>query len=275
VADPLAESWHVTPERTHPIRGSARSWRAAACALAVLVVLAACAGADGSAAQGTPQKRASTGAVDAARDEASNAPLVTAPVRVLPGAGAVAFDPSHPRVAWAAGEEIRMLDLGLVSESRYPVGAWVTDVGFAPDGALWVVAGDAQLWRDGALVCRADVEVDRLLGIDAQGAVAAGYTHADGTGMSRHQVWLDASCNVSSEQTDPVPSGVTDAEADLGAPLRRPSLRPPRMSVAADGSSPPADLPKGARPIAASADGRWWVVEDAAGRALWTRQTRP
>jgi hypothetical protein len=148
-------------------------------------------------------------------------------------------------------------------------------VGFAPDGALWVLAGDAQLWRDGALACRADVEVDRLLGIDAQGAVAAGYAHADGTGMLRHQVWLDESCALSGEQTDPVPPGVSDAEADLGAPLRRPSLRPPRMSVPADGSAPLKDWPKGARPIAASADGRWWVIEDAAGRALWSRRSRP
>ena len=239
----------------------------------MLVLLAACAGADGSA-QGAQENAASVG-VDAERPEALNAPSIAAPLRMLPGAGAVAFDPSHPRVAWAAGEEIRTLDLVRGSESRHPVGSWVTDVGFAPDGALWVVAGEAQLWRDGALACRADVELDRLLGIDAQGAVAAGYTHADGTGMLRHQVWLDDSCNVSSEQTDPVPAGVADAEADPGAPLRRPSLRPPRMSVPGNGSGPSTDLPKGARPIAASADGRWWVIEDAAGRALWTRQSRP
>ena len=258
----------------HPIRRSAGLWRAGILALAVLVLLPACAGADGSASPGAQEKAASAGA-DAARFDASNAPAISAPLRMLPGAGAVAFDPAQPRVAWAAGEDIRTLHLVRGSESKHPVGAWVTDVGFAPDGALWVIAGDAQLWRDGAVVCRADVEVDRLLGIDAQGAVAAGYTHADGTGMLRHQVWLDVSCNVSSEQTDPLPAGVTDAEADPGAPLRRPSLRPPRMSVAGDGSGPPTDLPKGARPIAASADGRWWVIEDAAGRALWTRQSRP
>lgn len=240
----------------------------------MLVFLPACAGADGSGAQSPQQKAASVDA-DAERPEASNAPSIAAPLRMLPGAGAVAFDPSHPRVAWAAGEEIRMLDLAQGAESRHPVGAWVTDVGFAPDGALWVLAGDTQLWRKGAVACRADVELDRLLGIDAQGAVAAGYTHADGTGMLRHQVWLDGSCKVSSEQTDPVPAGVADAEADPGAPLQRASLRAPRMDVPANGAAPPTDWPRGARPIAASADGRWWVIEDAAGRALWTRQPRP
>jgi hypothetical protein len=273
LADPLAESGHVIAHRMHSISRPARLWRAVAFALAMLVFLAACAGADGSA-QSAQEKAASVG-VDAERPEASNAPSIAAPIRKLPGAGAVAFDPSHPRVAWAAGEEIRMLDLAQDAESRYPVGAWVTDVGFAPDGALWVLAGDAQLWRGGAVACRADVELDRLLGIDAQGAVAAGYTHADGTGMLRHQVWLDASCNVSSEQTDPVPAGVSDADADPGAPLQRASLRAPRMYVPADGAALPSDWPKGARPIAASADGRWWVIEDAAGRALWTRQPRP
>lgn len=258
----------------HSIRGPARLWRTGVVALAVLMFLAACAGADGSASPSAQEAAASAG-VDAARPDASNAPSIAAPLRMLPGAGAVAFDPSQPRVAWAAGEEIRMLDLAQDAESRHPVGAWVTDVGFAPDGALWVIAGDAQLWRDGAVACRADVELDRLLGIDAQGAVAAGYTHADGTGMLRRQIWLDASCNVSSEQTDPVPAGVSNAEADPGAPLRRPSLRAPRMSVPADGAAAPTDWPKGARPIAVSADGRWWVIEDAAGRALWTRQSRP
>ena len=258
----------------HSIRRPVGLWRAAILALAVLVFLPACTGADGSGARSAQEEDASAG-VDAARPDTSNAPSIAAPLRMLPGAGAVAFDPSHPRVAWAAGEEIRMLDLAQDAESRHPVGAWVTDVGFAPDGALWVVAGDAQLWRDGAVACHADVELDRLLGIDAQGVVAAGYTHADGAGMLRHQVWLDTSCNVSSEQTDPVPAGVSDAEADPGAPLRRTSLRAPRMYVPADGAALPSDWPKGARPIAVSADGRWWVIEDAAGRALWTRQPRP
>lgn len=167
-----------------------------------------------------------------------------------------------------------MLDLRDGSGSTHPVGAWVSDLGFAPDGALWVVAGGAQLWREGAVACRTDVELDRLLGVDAQGAVAAGYTHADGTGMLRHQVWLDGHCAISSEQTDPLPRSVTDAEADPGAPLRRASLRPPRMVEPASGSAP-LGLPDGARPIASSTDGRWWVIEDAAGRTLWSSPSPP
>lgn len=253
-----------------------RLLRVAVLAMVAILFLPACAGADGNGARGAQAEREPAGTVQASQSQPSNvSPAAAASPRALPGAGAVAFDPSKPRLAWAAGEEIRMLDLVRGSESRYPVGAWVTDLGFAPDGALWVVAGEAQLWRDGVAVCHADVELDRLLGIDAQGAVAAGYTHADGTGMLRHQVWLDERCAVASEQTDPVPAGVDDAEADPGAPLRRASLRPPRMVEPAKAGEPSPDFPEGTRPLAASADGRWWVVEDASGRALWTRQSRP
>lgn len=271
----LAESGHVILRRTHSTHTVARPTCTAASVVLALLLLAGCAGAGGSGAQGDRAQREPATTDQASPPKPSTVAPTGASRRALPGAGAVAFDPSRPRVAWAAGEEIRILDLVRGSESRHAVGSWVTDLGFAPDGALWVVAGGAQLWREGTVACRTDVELDRLLGIDAQGAVAAAYTHADGIGMLRHQVWFDGRCAVSSEQTDPLPAAVADAEADPGAPLRRASLRPPRMVEPASGSEPFTDLPGGARPIASSADGRWWVIEDAAGRALWPRQSRP
>lgn len=258
----------------HPVK---RPTSSASVVVFALVLLTGCAGADGNVAEGVRAPRGPAAATEQASDPTPPPPVAPAAAgsrRTLPGAGAVAFDPSGSRLAWASGEDVRMLDLVDGSESTHPAGAWVSDLGFAPDGALWVVAGGAQLWRDGAVACRTDVELDRLLGLDAHGAVAAGYAHADGTGMLRHQVWLDGRCAVSSEQTDPLPATVTDAEADSGAPLRRASLRPPRMVEPAGGSNPVSDLPKGAVPIASSADGRWWVIEDAAGRRLWSRPSR-
>ena len=193
----------------------------------------------------------------------------------LPGAGAVAFDPAQPQLAWAAGEEVRIARLGDGTDARrMPVGAWVSDLGFAPDAALWIVAGTPQLWRDGARACSADaVEADRLLAIDAQGAVVAGYTHSDGVGMLRRQVWLGPDCAVVEARLDPVPAGVNDAEADPGAPLGRASLRrvhEPAGALAQRMAG--VQLQAGAgvdRAVAVSDDGRWWVLEGAQGRTLW------
>lgn len=219
----------------------------------------------------TGSQQRDTAEAKAAEDMARQAPAATrlGNRRDLTGAGAVAFDPTAPRLAWAAGNEVRTLDLRSGGQGRVAVGVPVTDLGFAPDGSLWIVAGQAQRWRGGESACRAqDVEADRLLALDAQGAVVAGYTHSDGVGMLRRQVWLDNACTASAESVQPLPPGIADAEADPGEPLRRASLQSPR------GALPPSSphLPEGsaqARPVAASADGRWWVFEDPKGRTLW------
>ena len=187
--------------------------------------------------------------------------------RNLPGAGAVAFDPTAPRLAWAAGNDVRILDLRSGEQRSLAVGTWVDDLGFAPDGSLWVIADQPVRWRAGAPACRArGVEADRLLALDAQGAVVAGYSHSDGVGMLRRQVWLDGRCDIVDESIRALPADVQDAESDAGEPLRRVSLRPPRRVP------PSAPRPPGApraRPIAASADGRWWVFDHDGVRFLW------
>lgn len=192
--------------------------------------------------------------------------------RDLPGAGAVAFDPAGPRLAWAAGNQVRILDLHTGAQSPLAAGALVSDLGFAPDGSLWVIADQPARWRDGERVCRADgVEADRLLALDTQGAVVAGYSHSDGTGMLRRQLWLDPQCAVTVESTQPLPRDVQDADSDTGEPLRRASLQPPRL-VPASAPHPP-DAAQ-ARAVAASGDGRWWVFDRDGSRSLWEAAPR-
>lgn len=235
-----------------------------------LSLLVACRQADG---QGAAAPAASQTPIPAAA-AGDGQPVVStsAAPRALPGAGAVSFDPTGSRLAWAAGEQVRVLDLASGAEARHDAGAWITDLGFAPDGSLWVIAGQAQRWRDGAMACRAQgIDLDRLLAMDAEGVVAAGYSQSDGVGALRHQVWLDAQCRLDAETTDPLPTGVQDAEADRGAPLRRTSLQPSHPSPAKPAL--PEEL-AGAKAVAASADGRWWVIEDAAGRRLWNAVSR-
>lgn len=195
--------------------------------------------------------------------------------RPLQGAGAVAFHPAQPTLAWAAGEEVRLRALDRdAGETRLPVGSWVSDLGFSPDGALWVIADVPQLWRDGARACSAqDVEADRLLAVDDAGAVVAAYSHSDGVGMLRRQVWLDRQCAVVEESIERLPAGVTDAHSDRGAPLGRASLqplRPEQDDLAARLAS--VGLPAGAgvkQAVLVSPDRRWWVLDGAQGRTLW------
>lgn len=228
-----------------------------------------------------------SGDVDSATQAAAAPTEVRRPTlvdpRPLPGAGAVAFDPVEARLAWAAGEEVRLHRLAAVPDAaagagdrRLPVGSRVSDLGFAPDGALWVVAGVPQLWRGGAPVCRATgVEADRLLAVDGEGAVVAAYRHSDGVGMLRRQVWLDARCAVAGERLDPLPPDMAGADEDPGAPLGRSSLRPPRQDAAALARQlSRLRLPAGAgveQAVRVSPDGGWWVLEGAQGRTLWRR----
>jgi len=200
--------------------------------------------------------------------------------RPLHGAGAVAFDAAGQRLAWAAGHEVRRYALDDGSEpQRLAIGHQVVDLGYAPDGVLWVIADVPQRWRDGVLQCRAgQVEAERLLAVDAEGAVVTAYMHSDGVGMLRRQVWLDSQCGVVEESLAPVPAGVTDAGADPGAPLGRDSLRivnpePTELAVRLE----QVQLPSGAgveRAVQVSTDGRWWVLDGAQGRTLW-RLERP
>jgi len=199
--------------------------------------------------------------------------------RVLTGAGAVAFHPTRPQLVWAQGQGLSVLDLDSDERSEIRVAAIVSDLGFAPDGNLWVIAGHATRWRDGAQACRSDgADLDRLLGTDAAGIVAAGYSHSDGIGPIRHQLWIDNACQLEQESTEPLPAGIRDAEADNGGKPWRDSLRSPRAlpaqlpwkiqnaRVLVDRQSPIV-LPSS--PIAVSADGRWWIFDEAGQRVLW------
>lgn len=250
--------------------GACAPLRRGAAAGLLACLLAAC-GASGDRAAAAPQAAAEV------RPEGAGPHLVDP--RPLAAAGAVAFHPAQDWIAWAAGQEVRMLRLeggGNAGERRIPVGSPVVDLGVAPDGALWVIADVPQLWRDGAPVCRAEgVEADRLLAVDGQGAVVTAYSHSDGTGMLRQQFWLDAQCGVVDERIGPLPDGVADAESDPGAPLGRGTLRPlhpDRHELARRLSA--VRLPAGAgveRAVLVSADGRWWVLDGAQGRTLWRR----
>jgi hypothetical protein len=242
---------------------SPRGLAAATAGLLAALGLAACAPAGG--------RQAPDAAAESAAPNISTASTLVHR-RDLPGAGAVAFDPTGPRLAWAAGNEVRILDLHTGAQSPLAAGAWVSDLGFAPDGSLWAIADRPARWREGERVCRAvAVEADRLLALDAQGAVVAGYSHSDGTGMLRRQIWLDAQCAVTAESTQPLPRDVQDADSDTGEPLRRASLRPPRF-VPASAPHPP-DAAQ-ARAVAATSDGRWWVFDHGGSRSLWEAAPR-
>lgn len=218
--------------------------------LAFLAVLAAACGC----ARG--QQGTGVGA-DAADGASRAAPVPSPPPRTLAGAGAVAFDRQGRQLAWASGEQVRSLDLATGRERALQPGGWVDDLGYAPDGSLWILAGDPQRWAGGTRACRAvGVEAQRLLASDDAGAVVAGYAHSDGVGMLRHQVWLDAGCKVVREDTAALPAQVADAEADPGAPLGRDTLRPPPAAGGAAGT------------LAVSPDGRWQVVTRAGARVL-------
>ncbi|WP_202841129.1 hypothetical protein [Luteimonas saliphila] len=240
--------------------------------LCAALALAACGVADPAGREGA----ARSGNVDGGGAAAQPKPALVDP-RPLQGAGAVAFDPARPQLAWAAGATLRMLDLEQgVELRRIEVGSAVGDLAIAPDGALWVIADGLQLWRDGALACRAEgVEPDRLLAVDGAGVVVAGYTYSDGIGMLRRQAWLDARCQVVDERIDPLPDGITGSEADPGAPLGRATLRPVRLpATELESRLPGMQLPAGAGvtgAVAVSGDGRWWVLEGAQGRTLWRR----
>jgi len=233
----------------------------AALAPALVVLVAACA----PVANGQP---APTGAA---------APMPASELhdrRDLPGAGAVAFDPTGKRLVWASGEDVRVLELDSGAQAVRASGGWIDDLGFAPDGSLWVVGDKVQRWQGDALACSTPgVDADRLLAADAQGAVVAGYEHSDGEGMLRHQVWLDPDCHQSMESTQPLPKEVTNAEADPGAPLGRASLQPPRPRVDQALLRPLDGMP-GAKLVAVSADGRWWVVDAGGRRSLWRAEGR-
>lgn len=189
----------------------------------------------------------------------------------LPGAGAVAFDPLHPRLVWADGEKFQMLDLDSNAVSEHPAGGWVSDLGYAANGDLWVVASHASRWRGGARVCSSETELDRLLAIDDAGVDAAADTYSDGVGPVTHRVRLDADCRLEREIYEPLTD--TKAAASKGdAPLPKsalPSGLPWKIEVhrVIVAGKHAVDLPSA--PVAISPDGRWWVFEEEGRRVLW------
>ncbi len=199
--------------------------------------------------------------------------------RPLPGAGSVAFHASKPVLAWAAGNTVQVLDLSSGQLKAIQADAGVSDLGFAPHGDLWIVAGRVERWHDDSAICTSgQTGMERLLGIDDKGVTAAQYTYSDGVGAIRHQVWLDEDCRLQHEARSPLPAGVTDADADVGGPPRRASLRSPhRLAAGSDWSIDNDRLRAGhgsvlvlpSRPVAVSADARWWVFGEPGHRMLW------
>jgi hypothetical protein len=198
--------------------------------------------------------------------------------RVLTGAGAVAFDPLRERLVWADASVLREIDLRTGKQSETGIGRPIADLAFAPDGDLWLLAGAAILWRGGVRVCTSEDEaLDRVLGVDADGVTAASYSHSDGIGPVRHQVWIDDACRREHDSLAPLPASVGDTGNDRGEPARRPTLRPPAALPAAlgwniDGQRVNANgttLTLPAPVVAVSPDGRWWVLEEGGRRTLW------
>ncbi len=208
--------------------------------------------------------------------------------RVLAGAGAVAFDPVRERLVWADAAVLHALDLRTGMQSETTVDRPIADLAFSPDGDLWLLAGAAIRWHDGVRACASEDEaLDRVLGVDAGGITAASYSHSDGVGPIRHQVWIDSACRREHDSTAPLPAGVTDASDDRGEPARRATLRAPTVLPEALGwnlegarvSANGTTLTLPAPAVAVSPDGRWWVLEDGGQRTLWrvveTEQTQP
>lgn len=191
--------------------------------------------------------------------------------RPLLGAGAVAFDPRHPRLVWADGEKFQVLDLDGNAPSEHAAGGWVSDLGYAVNGDLWVIAGHASRWRDGARACSSDVELDRLLAVDDAGIDAAADTYSDGVGPVTHRVRLDANCRLEREIYEPLSdtkAATSKGEAPLSARALPPGLpwkvEARRVTVS---GKPAVGLPS--VPVAVSPDGRWWVFEEEGQRVLW------
>lgn len=190
----------------------------------------------------------------------------TAPPRLLAGAGAVAFHPSRPLLAWSDGKRWHVLDLHTGRVADFATDSEIADLGYAPDGDLWLVADHAERWRDGELGCRSDAaDLSRVLGSADDGLAAAGYGHSDGVGPLRHPVWIDLRCGLTRYPAEPLPAGVADAASDPGVVAGK-RTQPPRAVPA--GFVAPAD--SSAKPVAVSHDGRWWVGEDT-GRLLLYR----
>lgn len=189
---------------------------------------------------------------------ASTAEAAASP-RLLPGAGAVAFHPSRPLLAWSDGKRWHVLDLHTDRVADFTGETEIADLGYAPDGDLWLVGDRAERWRDGQRSCRSEAaDLSRVLGTARAGIAAAGYGHSDGVGPLRHPVWIDTHCGITRYPGEPLPAGVADASADHGG-------------VDGQDTQPPRAVPKGfvapagtsAKPIAVSHDDRWWVGEDA------------
>jgi len=200
-------------------------------------------------------------------------------VRPLTGAGTVAFDAASATLAWADGEHVRLLDLAGGEAQTIPAGATVSDLGYAPQGDLWIVAGHVERRHGATVACRSrETDMQRLLGIDGEGVTAAGYAYSDGIGPIRRQIWLDDACRLQRESTAPLPRETSDSDADPGEASGRTSLQAPRAVPSAwlrriDGSrlrldrGPPLALPS--TPAAVSPDGRWWVFGAPGQRTLW------
>jgi hypothetical protein len=199
--------------------------------------------------------------------------------RPLAGAGAVAFDAASATLAWADGEQVRLLDLAGGEVQTIAAGAPVSDLGYSPQGDLWIVAGHVERHRGATVACRSDnVDMQRLLAVDGEGVAAAGYAYSDGIGPVRHQVWLDDACRLQRESTAPLPRETADADADSGEAPGRASLQAPRAVPSVwlrriDGArlrldrGPALALPS--TPAAVSPDGRWWVFGAPGQRTLW------
>jgi len=194
--------------------------------------------------------------------------------QTLAGTGAVAFHPQRALLAWADERGWHLLDLDTGQRSDHVADAPVADLGFAADGDLWLIADRAERWRDGRRVCRSEAgDLSRWFGADATGATVARYSHSDGVGPLRQQLWLSPECRTVREDTRPLPPHIREVGDDPGEPLHAGTapastgLAETLPALGADGLAPQ-------RTLALSHDGRWRVL-DQNGQRILRRTSAP
>ena len=130
------------------------------------------------------------------------------------GEGPVAFHPTDAVLAQGRGAALRQRDAEGAWQS-IAVPSSILDLDYAADGALWVLDGHGLSVFDGAnLRCRNDeVEAERLLLVDANGAELMAQSYLDGTGVVAVVTRVGAACeSVSSEVVIPPLTVVTVSE---------------------------------------------------------------
>ncbi|MFN7960280.1 MAG: hypothetical protein U0002_03335 [Thermoanaerobaculia bacterium] len=189
-------------------------------------------------------------------------------LRRLPGAGPVAFHPRESLLAWAEGERLSWLELPAGAERSLLLPAAVSDLRFDPNGRLWVAVGeDVVVFEGESEVSRfASAGASRFVGETRSGMVARAETYLDGFGPAERVLRFRLPAEV---------------EAEPWQALSPPGERgPPRLVLQARGwvaegqelrsASDGRQLERLPAPaVAASSEGRFWLLGEPGALALW------